>query len=931
MIMMIPCLLRPTLAVLALLTATATAAPLAAQAPETEYDGAAALGLALRRLGATQRVLMIAAHPDDENTAVLSALALGAGADVAYLSLTRGEGGQNGIGPELQEALGIIRSEELLAARRLDGARQFFTRAYDYGFSKSADEAFRHWPADTILADAVAVIRFFRPDLIVAIFSGTPADGHGQHQAAGIIAREAFAAAGDSTRFPEQFAQGLRPHRPARLYRALWRGGGSGGYPLQTGTLDPLLGSSYHQIAIASRSRHRSQDMGRALVPGPQRVILQRVDRAEQAGTPLFAGLDTTLSVRARALGANVPPALTAILREYDDVVPTIRAAFNPLEPGALVPRLAHAAGLLERAAGLMAGFGGDPTDAGRPSTTAAGSPPTPGSANALADLHFHLAAELDDARAALTRAAGIVLDAVASRERVIPGQSVEVELTLWNGGTNLLVIERLEPSLPAGWSAAPLGDAAHSDATLAPGAIVSRRFRVSIPADAEVTEPYYLRAPRAGDIYRWPTDSASRGLPFEPPPLHARARITLAQVTSDLEREIQYRAVSSTEGESRRPVLVTPAAALTLHPAIAVLPLEAGTGRKAAAPAPRNAGAIGPSPRRGAGSAFSGEPALRFSVHLTTDALGGISGTLRLLLPPGWESAPKSATVQLNDAGERRQLDFQVTPPAGVEPGSIPVRAVFETEGGESYDRGYQVIDYHHIRARPIYREAAATIQAFDVAVASGLDVAYIPGAGDAIPDALRELGVPVTIIDPADLATTDLTPYQTVILGIRAYEHQPELPRQNRRLLEYVERGGTLIVQYNQYRFSGSDLAPYPLTIARPHDRVTDETAPVRLLDPEHPVLAWPNRITDKDFEGWVQERGLYLAHSWDERYTPLLAMSDPGEEPLRGGLLVARYGKGTYVYTGIAFFRQLPAGVPGAYRLFTNLISLGAGARP
>jgi hypothetical protein len=295
--------------------------------------------------------------------------------------------------------------------------------------------------------------------------------------------------------------------------------------------------------------------------------------------------------------------------------------------------------------------------------------------------------------------------------------------------------------------------------------------------------------------------------------------------------------------------------------------------------------------------------------------------------LPPGWTATPAAILVRLETPGERQRFEFQVAPPPGIGAGTVPVRALFETEDGARYDRGYDLVDYPHTRARSLYREAEAMVQVLDVRVRDGLRVAYIPGAGDAIPDALRQLGVSVTLIDPEDLAIADLGAFQTIVLGIRAYEHQPEIARQNRRLLEFVEGGGTLVVQYNQYRFSGGDFTPYPLTIARPHDRVTDETAPIRLLAPDHPALAWPNQITAADFEGWIQERGLYFAHSWDERFTPLLALSDPGEDPLHGGLLVARYGKGTYVYTGLAFFRQLPAGVPGAYRLFANLVSLGA----
>jgi LmbE family N-acetylglucosaminyl deacetylase len=956
----------PALLALAALLALVPAAPLAAQSAEVEYEGASALGLSLRRLGATQRVLMVAAHPDDENTAVLAALALGAGADVAYLSLTRGEGGQNGIGSELQEALGMIRSEELLAARRLDGARQFFTRAYDYGFSKSADEAFQHWPRDSILADAVAVIRQYRPDLVITIFSGTPADGHGQHQAAGIVAREAFAAAGDPARFPEQIVQGLRPHHPARLYQASWRGGGAGGVPLQTGTFDPLLGRSYHQIALASRGRHRSQDMGRALVPGPQQVILRRVDREEAPMGSIFAGLDTTLSARARTLIGNTLPAASAgrsaspldslqrLLTEYDAAIPTIRAAFTPLAPGALAPRLARLVGLLEDATMLTSRLLGS----GRGAMVAGGSGSVAGSTGAsgaigappIMDLHFHLAAELDDTRAALAHAAGIVLDAVATAERIIPGQRFEVELTIWNGGAYPVAIESLDPTLPKGWRSAIIepgdgagagggpngaragtagntlpkshsgGQAGAAAVTLEPGTLLMRRFEVRVPEDAVVTEPYFLRDERAGDIYRWPADHTLRGLPFEAPALQMTARLAVAGTSLELGREIQFRAVSTTEGESRRPVMVTPAISVALHPAVAVLPTGKGGTDKAAQPAGR-------ATERSKTSTPTGAPTLRFSVQLESAAASGIAGNLRLAVPHGWIATPATVAVHLGGTGERRQFDFSVTPPTGATPGAFPLRAVFETEAGARYERGYDLVDYPHIRPRPLYREAVATVQLFDVQVAAGLRVAYIPGAGDAIPDALAQLGVPVTIIDPEDLATADLAPFQTVVLGIRAYEHQPELARQNRRLLEYVERGGTLIVQYNQYRYSGGGFAPYPLTIGRPHDRVTDELAPVQLLAPSHPALSWPNRIGAADFEGWVQERGLYFARSWDERYTPLLAMSDPGDEPLRGGLLISSYGKGTYVYTGLALFRQLPAGVPGAYRLLANLISLGA----
>ncbi len=891
-------------ACLLLAAVMAAAGPAAAQKPTTEYEGATALGLTLRRIGPTQRVLMIAAHPDDENTAVLATLALGGGADVAYLSLTRGDGGQNGIGPELQESIGLIRSEELLAARRLDGAVQFFTRAYDYGFSKSADEAFGHWPRDSILKDAVTVIRRFRPDVVVAVFSGTPRDGHGQHQAAGIIAREAFRAAGDASRFPELAAAGLAPHRPKKLYQSLWRGSPEGATPLQAGTYDPLLGKSWHQIALASRGRHRSQDMGRALQPGPHTVSLQRVDMETPNEPSIFLGVDTTLAQRARS--AEAPGAVTRLLDEYDGVARDVRARFNPLDSDALVPELTRALELLDRAEHELARTTDDAVNGAAAERTGRGG--TDGrsahygavaSASALA---FHIGAEQQDVREALRLAAGIVIDAIADAERVVPGQTFTLELTAWNGGVRPLTVRALEPVLPDGWTATPLDELPGEP--LAPGTLRTRRFEVTVPADAPSTEPYYLHEPRDGDLYHWPDDVALRGLPFQPAEVQAHALVALDGARLPIEREATYRLVSSTEGESRRPVRVVPAVSVALEPGVAVLPLDGEGSYKAAA-------------------AASG---IAFRVRLTGEAPEGIGGMLRLDLPAGWRAEPASVPVRFAAQGESRVFEFRVTPPEDVAAGAYELGAIFEAENGRRYDRGYELIDYPHLQPRARYPDAVATVQALDVAVPAGLRVGYIVGAGDRVPEALDQLGVAYDLINPADLAAVDLDAYDVVITGIRAYEHRPELRQQNRKVLEYVERGGTLIVQYNQYRFSGSDLAPYPLEIARPHDRVTDETAPVRLLDPSHPILSWPNRIGPADFEGWVQERGLYFPRTWDERYTPLLEMSDPGEGPLRGALLIAPHGEGTYVYTGLAFFRQLPAGVPGAYRLFANLLALG-----
>jgi LmbE family N-acetylglucosaminyl deacetylase len=858
-------------ALLLALALIAGAPPVLAQ--ETEAEGAAALGLALRRLGTTTRVLMIAAHPDDENTAVLSALALGAGADVGYLSLTRGEGGQNLIGPELQEGLGLIRSGELLAARRLDGAQQFFTRAYDYGFSKSADEAFSHWPRDSVLADVVGVIRRFRPDIIISVFSGTPRDGHGQHQAAGILAREGFEAAADPARFPH-----LGPAHQARaLYQSLWRPTGSERLHLPTGSYDPLLGRSHYQIAMASRSRHRSQDMGQAEPLGPQTAAFALMARADghtttgDAASSLLAGVDTTVAQLAARL-----PGTTATLTEYQRAVERARASFNPLSPETLLPLLAQAGAALQQSIATL------PAEADRG--------------------RILLEAERNDLQTAIRHAAGLVVDATADAPRVVPGETVRLTLTAWNGGTQPITLESLEPVLPEGWQAHPAepvtdagtnGSQPTAPVRLGPDDVVHRTFVVRVPLDADPDQPYFLRAPRAGDLYTWPDDAQLRGLPFEPPTLRARVRAAIEGVHVSHIREVEHVAVDKALGEVRSPVLVVPAVSVDITPGVLVVP-----------------------------AASNGTRTL--TVTLRSAARDTIHGDLHIS-SDGWRATPVTQEVVLPPGGTRR-VSVEVAPLGDADGGSVTLAAQLTARDGRTWQRGYDIIAYPHIRPRPLYRDATATLRVADIEIAPELLVGYIEGAGDGGVDALRQMGARVELLDSAALASRDLSRYDAIVAGIRAYEVRTDLIRHNDRLLAYTRNGGTFVVQYNKYEIVEGRFTPYPMTMAQPHGRVTDEAAPVELLEPEHPALSWPNRITQRDFEGWVHERGLYFADTWDDAWTPLLAMGDPGEAPLRGSLLVAPYGSGHYVYTGLAFFRQLPEGVPGAYRLFANLVSLG-----
>ncbi|HSM08884.1 MAG TPA: PIG-L family deacetylase [Gemmatimonadota bacterium] len=886
--------------------------------PALEYEGAIATGLALRRLGNTARVLHIGAHPDDENTALFAPLALGRGGDAAYLSITRGEGGQNSLGPELGTALGLIRSEELLAARRIDGAAQFFTRAVDFGFSKNADETFTHWPRDSVLADIVAVIRRYRPDVVVSVWSGTRRDGHGHHEASGILAREAVLAADDPARFPEQIAAGLRPHTVGAYYWSARYGADGPDVELDTGELDPLLGRSYHQVAMASRSRHRSQDMGVPQAPGPRRTQFDRVDPAnppEVAAGPgpgpgrqleggparessLFADVDTLLSQRAMSAGLG---RAAERLRTYETEIEAARAEFDPFATWRVVPRLLRAGVALE-AARAAAGPAAD-------------------------ELRFHLDAEAGDLREATIAASNLRLDAVSDDEMIIPGQQFELELSAWNGGIAALTV-RMEPALPVGWATRRVEPAEEPGAiVVAPGERVVTRWSVDVPRDARLTEPYFLDID-AGDsaastrsaMYDWPDDTDIWGLPFATPPVRGRFDVDVPSEggTRHLHavREATWIGLDAREGEFRRPVRVVPRVSVQLTTELVVIPIE--------------------------GSRARDDRRLTVGVTVRNEAPDSTSGTVHVVVQEGWSVEPAAVEVTLAPEGGERTIRFDVAPPDDLPAGEHRVSALFETPipgcGEETpcaapprwFTRGYEVIDYPHIDPHHLYRDAVARIRALDVRVAD-VRVGYVPGVPDGVPEALDQLGVEWEPLDEATLADGDLSRFEVIVTGTRAYEVRPDLAARNDRLLDWARAGGTLIVQYNKYPALEGSYAPWPVTIARPHGRVTDENAPVTVLEPDHPIFNTPNPIGPEAWKGWVQERGLYFWETWEGPLRPLLAMNDPGEDPLEGSLLVGLLGEGTYVYSALALFRQLPEGIPGAWRLLANLVSLGAEGAP
>ena len=804
--------------------------PVAGQYTPPGTGGVAALAGALRQLGATKRILMIGAHPDDEYSDLVALFARGMGAQVAYLSLSRGEGGQNLIGPELGPELGVIRSEELLAARRIDGARQFFARAYDFGYSKTVDEALRLWPRDSLLRDVLDVVRRFRPQIVVSVFSGTPRDGHGQHQVAGLLARQAFEALRDSS------------WGPVKLYRSLYFDTASATLRLDAGALDPVSGRSYHQIAMAGRSQHRSQDEGQLERPGPsiaRLVFLEWRDagRGTRDGDGLFSGVDTLLPAQAR----------------YAALIDSARARLNPSHPDAIVPLLARARHELGGA------------DSGQ---------------QALLDQ-------------TLAVAAGVALDGAADDGIVIPGERVQIEATVWNSGPGGVTLDGIDVATPAGWKVERI-DAATSP--VAPGTVATRRFAATVAPDAPRSQPYFLRRPLIGALYDWGGVPAEwRGLPFEPGPLQLTVRLTVAGEPLALTREVVYRYRDQSIGEVRRPVFVTRPFDVAVTPDLVVWPVDG------AAAGPRS-----------------------FTVTVTNRTRGPATVQVVLAPPSGWPAAaPESLSFQRED--EAKSFTVALALPATARPGVYHVKAA-ALAGRERSEGSLVIIDYPHIRPRAVMHASATEVRAARIALPKLARVGYVRGASDRVPEALAAVGIPLELLGPDTLARGDLSRYDAIVIGSRAYETDPALVAANGRLLDYARAGGLVIVQYQQYPYVTGGFAPYPLSIARPHDRVTDETAPVAELQPASPVFHVPNEIGPDDWRGWVQERGLYFAHQWDSTYTPVLEMHDPGDPPLDGGLLVATVGKGTYVYTGLSFFRQLPAGVPGAYRLFANLLAVG-----
>ncbi len=863
----------------------------------TQERGAPALDQMIRGLTNTGRVLMVGAHPDDEDTQLITWLTRGRQVETAYLSLTRGDGGQNLIGNELGESLGAIRTEELLAARRVDGGRQFFTRAYDFGFSKTAEETYKHWDHDSLLGDVVTVIRAFRPHVIVAVFSGTPADGHGHHQVSALLAREAYEAAADTVRFPPgKFGQ---VWIPLKFYRGARGNHVAGAIGMNVGEYDAVLGRSYSEIASASRSQHRSQGFGVLQRKGAQMdYVLRLATRVNESASAadeksMFDGIDTSFARLAR-----MEPSRTradeqrARVAAVSAIADSVRVALNLRRPGSVVPWLAKIAEAAQlNRFGLPACAS---ADTGRAGTT-------------CSQQQLDLFASLDIFRqrsaAALFAAAGIAVEVLADSELVAFGDSMVVNVNIYNRGKDTVTFV---------------------DAYLT-GARPQQQVPVTILPDSAMHFTRYVRGlvdtrpwwvgNRKGDMFaarRSPLDGVSR-VATAPGTGDAPG----VSIPEDIRREsdatvvlgiagavirtsvgsIIHRFADPVLGEQQRPVGGVPPVTIEFDQQLEWIPTTKPIDRLL----------------RVTVKSFANAP---MTLALKAIAPGGIRV----------DSLPLSLILQ-----PREQREFFLRLRGSLKPGRYEFGIYGETQDGARYAEGFREIVYAHIRPIRMYHSSALYLQAVEITVPPHLSVGYVQGVGDVVASYLRQLGIPVVILSPSELGVTDLTRFSTIVVGPRAYGANRELVAYNGRLFDFAKKGGTLIVQYGQNEMMRPSVMPYPIQLNRPTAaRVTEEDAPVTILDQKSKVLNWPNRIGDGDWANWVQERALYMPSIIDPHYATPLEMHDPRETDNKGAVLITPLGKGTYIYTTLSLFRQIPGGVPGGPRLFVNLLSAGLDER-
>ncbi len=804
---------------------------------------------AIQKLNFLGSVLYVAAHPDDENTRMISYLANEVKANVAYLSLTRGDGGQNLIGPEIEDLLGVIRTQELLAARRIDGGKQLFSRANDFGFSKHPDETLRIWDKNAVLSDVVWAIRSWQPDVIINRFDHESAGRtHGHHTASAMLAYEAFDLAGRKDMYPEQLRY-VTPWQPRRLFfnTSWWFYGSQDAFAkadksdlmsMDIGVYYPIKGKSNNEIAAESRSMHKCQGMGATGARGSELEYLKILKGDLPKGkADIFEGINTTWS---RVKGGEPIGALLAEAEKN----------FNYKNPATSVPMLIKAYRLIK----------------------------------ALPDSYWkHVKSA--DIQEVILACMGLFTEAIASDYSATPGQEIAVTLEVTNRSAVNLILQSIL-FLPEGQDTLlkrPIGNNEQFK--------LQRKLR--IPENVGLTNAYWLNTPWQLGMYTV-DNQLLRGLPETPRTFRIRLRLLVEGEPLDYEIDVIHKRTDDVRGEVYRPFEITPPIFTNMAEKVYV---------------------------------FSNAAPQTVEVILKSGA-PNVSGSVRLAHPSGWRVEPPQIDFALKIKGEEQTVRFSVFPPEAQSEGQVkPVATV----DGKSYGEEVVLIDYEHIPTQTILRDAAAKVAKIDLKKA-GDRIGYYMGAGDNIPASLKQIGYQVTLLDDRDLTPENLRQYDAVIMGVRAYNTRERLKFAQPKLFEYVANGGTLIVQYNtsfELVLPAEQLAPYMLKLSR--DRVTMEDAEVRFLKPDHQVLHFPNKITTKDFEGWIQERGLYFPSEWGPEFTAVLSCNDPGESPKDGGLLIAKYGKGHYIYTGYSWFRELPGGVPGAFRLFANMISIGKEAKP
>ena len=805
---------------------------------------AAEIQLALAKLNVLGRVLYVAAHPDDENTSLISYWANGALYDTAYLSLTRGDGGQNLIGPELREALGVIRTQELLAARRVDHGKQFFTRANDFGFSKSAEETLRIWDRDKILADVVWVIRQYRPDVIVTRFSADDNKTHGHHTASAQLAVEAFSAANDPKRFPEQLAY----VKIWQAKRIVWNTSSfffqgrneafdaKGLVSQEIGGYQPFLGKSFTEIAAASRSMHKSQGFGSGSERGPVKAFFKYT-----AGEPMEKGIFDAVD----ATWNRVPDG-AALAEKFRATL----TAFSPGNPSASVPALLEIRRTLQL----------------------------------LATSDDWAAAKLTELEGVIAACLGLRLEAVTDQPFMHSGEPLKIQVETTNRAPVAVTLRALH--LPA------TDETIDDNAALAEGQPYVKQIRPTLPGSMPYSQPYWLVQAGTTGTFNV-TDQTFIGRPENLPSFPVEVKLDVAGQEIAYAVQPRYRRVDPVAGETSEPLVLAPPVFVQVPRPVFV---------------------------------FGDAAPKTVEVHALA-ASANFDGTLYLDTDAGWRAEPASAPVHLRGENAEATVTFTITPlPEAVHAIKAKLSLVLESDDGKrTWAFGSQRIRYPHLEPQMLIPKAEARLVRADIQ-SLARTVGYLPGAGDAVPESLREIGVDVKVLDFGNVRAEDLARYDAIVLGVRAYNVETvRFTAAMPALRAYAEKGGVVIVQYNTMPGPGGPgTLPFPLHVS--HDRVTDETAAVRILAPDHPLLNSPNKITAADFDGWVQERGLYFPDQWDPAWQPIISCNDPGEKPLDSGLLVARCGKGYFIYTGYSWFRELPAGVPGAYRIFANMISLG-----